>query len=328
MAGVARESGSRAATDVSHASLATLCLPVHCLTTLKPLNEVTEQRWGRRANEVRRGEGKMQERRRDENKEEEGMCIPDLFPATFCVRFSRTAVAADAISASLAPLTSLSRDPQLLQSIDHDSRPATMTLSEAIRLRILGLWAEVTAELPPDASVNERAKEVLARVQCETGQPVSLSTVNRVRKRSLSPAPETPARMLMHENPELQQLVKDLVDKSPDSEISCRKLASRSGLSRSTVHLIMRKGLQLFPYRLGQGQTLEENHVALRLHACQTFLARGAEDDSFWKKIIFSDEAYITLDRHVNSQNDMMSREKGATPGVVAIHVAHPVKSC
>ena len=77
--------------------------------------------------------------------------------------FEEARVPGHAISALLAFLTSLSQDPQLVQSIDHDSRPETMTLSEAIRLRILGLWTEVTAELPPDASLNESEEGVGAR---------------------------------------------------------------------------------------------------------------------------------------------------------------------
>ena len=201
-----------------------------------------------------------------------------------------------------------------------------MTLPEEIRIRILGLWTEVAGELPADTSTRQIAQAVQARIQAETGRTIGLSTVKRLHLRSLSPAQAKERSPKIHENPGILALVQDLVSSSPDEQVSCRKLAARAGISKSSMHLVLRKGLRLFPYRLGEGQTLEEGHISMRLSACRVLQQRAAGDESFWRKIYFSDECYITLDRHVNSQNDRMWRPKGERPGVVATHVAHPDK--
>ncbi|XP_045504404.1 uncharacterized protein LOC123701036 [Colias croceus] len=93
------------------------------------------------------------------------------------------------------------------------------------------------------------------------------------------------------------ELVASSVQRQP--QLSIRKRQSQLGMSRATVHRILRSDLNLKPYKIQIVQELRETDFDLRLNFVNTMLEKF--DD--YQNIFFSDEAHFHLDGYVNRQN-------------------------
>ncbi|KAK9888535.1 hypothetical protein WA026_000781 [Henosepilachna vigintioctopunctata] len=93
------------------------------------------------------------------------------------------------------------------------------------------------------------------------------------------------------------QSVADSVSRQP--RLSVRKRGSQLGLSRATIHRIMRSDLHLKAYKIQIVQALHDNDYELRLNFVNVMLERFNN----FNNIFFSDEAHFHLDGYVNRQN-------------------------
>lgn len=81
-----------------------------------------------------------------------------------------------------------------------------------------------------------------------------------------------------------------------------RNIAGSLDLSAATVWRILRAHLHLFPYKIQIGQLLTESQKERRTQFCINFLSNFIEND-LYKDILFSDEAYFSVNGLVNRQN-------------------------
>ena len=83
---------------------------------------------------------------------------------------------------------------------------------------------------------------------------------------------------------------------------SVRRLAQEAGMSKTTVHRILRSDLLLFPYKVQITQKLQENDAQQRLKLAHWFIEK-LHDDNFLPSLLMSDEAHFSLNGYVNKQN-------------------------
>jgi hypothetical protein len=84
---------------------------------------------------------------------------------------------------------------------------------------------------------------------------------------------------------------------------SVRHRAQELGLSRSSTHRILRIDLHLHPYKVQLRQQLKVHDHRQRREFAAWALEHLDEDENFFQKIIFSDEAHFHLNGYVNKQN-------------------------
>lgn len=110
----------------------------------------------------------------------------------------------------------------------------------------------------------------------KVGRPVSVSTqgaVNKIRKRL-----------------------------GRNSKRSMRKMAASLGMARETVRKIIRKKLQMYPYKLQKSHILTDKMKSTRLRRCKSLLRRLANGRHM--SVVWSDEKLFTVEESVNKQND------------------------
>ena len=84
---------------------------------------------------------------------------------------------------------------------------------------------------------------------------------------------------------------------------SVRSLARDTGISKSTVHRILRQDILLKPYRPAFLQKLTAANVEKRYERCLFFLDHGYTTSPILDNIIFSDEAYFSVNGFICGQN-------------------------
>lgn len=95
--------------------------------------------------------------------------------------------------------------------------------------------------------------------------------------------------------------VSESVSETPSTSV--RHRAQELGLSKSSVHRILKIDLHLHPYKVQLRQELKITDHRIRRAFAGWALNQLDEDDQFFKKIIFSDEAHFHLNGYVNKQN-------------------------
>ena len=70
-------------------------------------------------------------------------------------------------------------------------------------------------------------------------------------------------------NEEARDLVKRLVSESNNGQLSVRKVATETGISKSLIHNIMKSEMKLYPYKITIGQVLTDIHKLKRVLFCQ-----------------------------------------------------------
>lgn len=88
-----------------------------------------------------------------------------------------------------------------------------------------------------------------------------------------------------------------------DKNVSIRHRAQELGLCASTLWKILRKDLGLRAYKVQLVQQLEWHDHPRRRTFADWALNKLKDDPHFYRKIIFSDEAYFWLNGYVNKQN-------------------------
>ncbi|GFS97232.1 t-complex protein 1 subunit delta [Nephila pilipes] len=97
-----------------------------------------------------------------------------------------------------------------------------------------------------------------------------------------------------------KQVVDDFFAADPTRFV--RRAAEMLGIKRTSLQRIM-KELELSPYKIQVTQPLNEDHTQRRSEFPQLMLEKLQTGEIDVKKIWFSDEAYFTLDGHLNKQN-------------------------
>lgn len=101
--------------------------------------------------------------------------------------------------------------------------------------------------------------------------------------------------------------VRQIINEAPRTSV--RRLAQQVELAPSTCQKILKKDLQLYPYRMLAVQRLHETDYAQRVTFCRWFL--NAVNNDFLERTFFTDEMWCHLDGYINSQNmRMWSTEK------------------
>jgi hypothetical protein len=109
-----------------------------------------------------------------------------------------------------------------------------------------------------------------------------------------------------------------------DAEMSIRRRSQLVGLCPSTTWKILRKDLGLRAYKIQLVQELKPNDHRLRRIFADWAHLKLAEDEHFYRRIVFSDEAHFWLNGYVNKQNCRIWSEDN--PQAVNESPLHPLK--
>ena len=96
--------------------------------------------------------------------------------------------------------------------------------------------------------------------------------------------------------------VKEMVEE--DNTISIRYMVDHLNLSYGTIWTIMRKKLDLFPYKPKTVQPLTKEHRRQRVKFCDWLLQKNDENSEFVKHVIWSDEKLWEEKVNPNRQNE------------------------
>lgn len=109
-------------------------------------------------------------------------------------------------------------------------------------------------------------------------------------------------------------VIQQVVD---DPTISTHIIAARLGMSQYKVWSIVH-GTGLYPYHYTPGQVLEEGDPVRRLEYCRFILNTDAEDPSFLRRILWTDESKFDQDGITNYHNiHYWSQKSLRNPGKV-----------
>lgn len=97
------------------------------------------------------------------------------------------------------------------------------------------------------------------------------------------------------------QIVEETIARSPRKSV--RKTAAVCHVGKTSVHTIMRKSLNLFPYKIQTQQPLQTSSVENRKQFANDLLEMIDRGNIDVNCIWFSDEAHFHLDGFVNKQN-------------------------
>ena len=126
------------------------------------------------------------------------------------------------------------------------------------------------------------------------------------------------SRLMTEEN---KELVDAFFAKEPNESV--RRACLRLNISRSTLQRIMRE-LSLSPYKIQLNQALNEDHKERRFQFAMDMLEKIDNDGITPNKIWFSDEAYFSLDGHLNKQNYRFWGKQ--RPEISIVRNLHPKK--
>lgn len=102
-------------------------------------------------------------------------------------------------------------------------------------------------------------------------------------------------------NPQHEEIV--LHEIEADETTSTRAIARRTGVPKSTVHRILKKRFQLYPFHVTRVHTLLPRDYNARVIFCRQMIQRMEEDDDFFNKILWSDESTCRRDGYMNLHN-------------------------
>lgn len=101
--------------------------------------------------------------------------------------------------------------------------------------------------------------------------------------------------------PQVVEEVEGIIDN--DQHVSIPRISQQVGLSVGTCHKILRKDLQLYPYRVTTVQELLPADLPRRMQYCEWFQNTLTVDGEILSKTFFTDEAWFHRTGYVNSQN-------------------------
>ena len=166
------------------------------------------------------------------------------------------------------------------------------------RLRVIQLYYANSSS--PIATLRAYKREKNLR-----NDPFSVqSVINLVAKfektYALHDKPRTGRPSLMEERGEtVQDAVEELQAANPHGHASSAHIAAATDIPERSVRRILREHLGLFPYHLSTSQAVTETDKKARLD----FVKWLSDNDDLIDSILWSDEAYFTLDGCVNKHN-------------------------
>jgi hypothetical protein len=95
--------------------------------------------------------------------------------------------------------------------------------------------------------------------------------------------------------------VQQSVNEAP--ETSCRRRSAQLEMSRTSLRRILKKDLQLYPYKVQLVQELKPADLRQRLNFAVKFQELARNEINFIENLIMSDEAHFHLNGFVNKQN-------------------------
>lgn len=112
---------------------------------------------------------------------------------------------------------------------------------------------------------------------------------------------------------------------SREPSLSLRRLSQQSGLSRSSMHRVLRKRLNLYPYKVSVRHELLPRDYVPRVAFCVWFKSLiSINGDNILDNVIFSDEAWFHLKGHNNSQNNRIWADRN--PNIIIEAPLYPQK--
>ncbi|KAK3931512.1 Transposable element Tc1 transposase [Frankliniella fusca] len=129
---------------------------------------------------------------------------------------------------------------------------------------------------------------------------------------TFAPRPRAGGRVREIRIPEAVALVAQAVDQQQgDPHTSVRVTARTLGMRKTSVHKMLKKDLNMRPWKRFQVQELKERDLANRARACEELMDRvdAAQNnpqfpgDMFLNRVIWSDECTISNEGHFNSHN-------------------------
>jgi len=123
--------------------------------------------------------------------------------------------------------------------------------------------------------------------------------------------------------PENVERVQAALAQSPKK--SLRRASQQLGLSKDTIHRILRNFLKLYPYKIQIDQPLKGSDKLRRLEFAREFSAFLKDNPAVLNSIWFSDEAHFHLCGYVNKQN--MRFWAAEQPSQTVSRALHPQKT-
>lgn len=121
----------------------------------------------------------------------------------------------------------------------------------------------------------------------ETGQVLPANNING--------GPDRYVRNVQNE-----EAILELVQEDPTT--STRKIASLTGISKSSVNRVL-QWYNFHDYKYTRVQKLEPGDYARRMQFCQWIVRENEEDENFTKNILWTDESFFTRDGIFNAHN-------------------------
>lgn len=109
-----------------------------------------------------------------------------------------------------------------------------------------------------------------------------------------------PGRPAAMSDPDLVNSVVEEVGR--DSGVSVRGIERRIGVPKSQAHRILQK-VGYHPFHIRKVQQLKPEDYERRLQFCETMLQRQAENENFYKSILWTDESHFRRNGIFNMHN-------------------------
>lgn len=121
--------------------------------------------------------------------------------------------------------------------------------------------------------------------------------------------------------PEVVNRVEEIMENDPQTSV--RHLSQQINLSVGTTHKLLKKDIQLYPYRVTAVQELLEIDYPRRLQFCNWFVNMN-NNGELSQRVIFTDEAWFYKKGYLNSQNTRIWSSEN--PHVINEESLHPEK--
>lgn len=130
--------------------------------------------------------------------------------------------------------------------------------------------------------------------------PPSITTITRIFKKMQEDKPRSQFSAMKHVSEELEVLLGE----SAGVKVSLRHLAAVFGVSVWTIHDRLRNDLRLKPYRPQFVPRRSRECLDSRLAFAERMINRMREDPTYIERIMWTDEAMVTIVPPINKQND------------------------
>ena len=146
-------------------------------------------------------------------------------------------------------------------------------------------------------TLKDRIENSLPLLEHEGYVNIHISTIYRwLQAKPLGPRNAQAARTAIAraEQSVIDQVHQLIIDNS--GFISTRKIAAELAISKSSVSNMIRKHLNMRPFKFIRGQELLPAHYTERKNFCEIMRQKFQLDPFWYRKIIFTDESYVEIE--------------------------------